>query len=184
MVTESVNTRSGNAENWIHWLTDTLVSPKHDKQWFQEKTYTWLNGLMRQGQSITDISDLLICFTADLPEQKKLKKNFPLFYNQVLSRRVTEISEIAKSRRKILTEMTKGSDCFRKIMEVWKLHFHQLVPSPLSSHKSDYSRHATWMKALFEINEKSYKLLRDKWGKEHISRPNLWKALRDQGLPV
>ncbi len=46
--------------------------------------------------------------------------------------------------------------CLSTTMDIWKNRLRGIVPDPANVHKSGYTRHAQWMKALYELSHDAY----------------------------
>ncbi len=52
-------------------------------------------------------------------------------------------------------------------MDVWKNRLRYIVPDPAHSYKSDYTHHAQWMKALYELSPDAYDRVLAQWHEKH-----------------
>ncbi|MCK4488219.1 MAG: hypothetical protein KAU38_15855 [Desulfobacterales bacterium] len=170
------------SDTWIHWLIEAELSATGKKKWFMEKLNTWLASLKKNSNAFGKQWHLLARLTKDLPESSKLKKQYPTFYKIVLPED-HETSLLGKARCSGLKKMNAGT-CLSTAMDVWKNRLRHIVPDPAHSHKSDYTHHAQWMKALHELSHEAYDGVLAKWHKKHKRRRNLWRDMQSHSLPV
>jgi len=169
-------------DTWIHWLIEAELNIKGKRKWFMEKLNTWFAHLMKDRKSFEKQWYLLARLTKDLPGSGKLKKAYPTFFKVVLPED-SGSSVLGKSRCSALKDMDAGS-CLLRTMEVWEKRLRYIVPDPSKAHKSDYSYHAQWMKALYELNRRAYEDMLAQWYEKHNRRRNLWRDMRGLRLPV
>jgi len=170
------------SETWVDWLIEALTDIDGRREWFIGKLLTWLEALDNQPKEFEDQWNWLAVFTMDAPGKEKWKKQYPALFRAAFPLSNVK-SDLALSRKKALKTISAG-ESFEQAIEVWKKQFFRLVPDPSKSSKSQYQIHASWMKALFELNRKDYDTLLDDWRKRHGRRKNLWRDMRGEGLPV
>ena len=64
------------------------------------------------------------------------------------------------------------------------INLSHIVPDPKVVYKSDYTNHAQWMKALYELSRESYDSVLAEWREKHKRRRNLWRDMKSNGLPI
>jgi hypothetical protein len=169
-----------NLDTWIHWLIEAGLDVNGKRRWFRNTLNRWLDGLEQDGNTFRKQWLWLAQLTCDLQSDKKI---FPSFYEAAIPGDNPIGSILEKSRRGGLQKMNVGS-CLDLMMKVWKLHLILIIPDPAAVHKSDYSRHAIWAKALYELNPDAYDKLLARWQKKHNRRRNLWRDMKAVGLPI
>ena len=152
------------------------------KAWFTEKLNGWLAHLKKDRNAFGNLWPRLARLTKDLPGNSKLKGQYPAFFKIVLPEG-SEASLLDKARCKGLQKMNAGP-CLSAAIDVWKNHLSHIVPDPRAVHKSDYSNHAQWMKALYELSHESYDRVLAEWREKHKRRRNLWRDMKSNGLPI
>jgi hypothetical protein len=70
------------------------------------------------------------------------------------------------------------------LMIVGQMHLARIVPDPSDSHKSSYTRHVNWAKALHELNPEACTNLLRRRQKKHNRRRNLWRDLKAAGITI
>lgn len=170
------------SDTWIHWLIEAELSATGKKKWFMEKLNTWLASLKKNSNAFGKQWHLLARLTKDLPESNKLNKQYPTFFKIVLPQDY-ETSLLGKARCSGLKKMNAGT-CLSTAMDVWKNRLRYIVPDPAHSHKSDYTHHAQWMKALYELSHDAYDSILAQWHEKHKRRRNLWRDMKSHHLPV
>lgn len=170
------------SDTWIHWLIEAELDIGGKKEWFMEKLNAWLALLRKDGKAFQKQWHLLGRLTKDMPGSGKLNKQYPTFF-KVLLPEDSGSSLLGKARCSALQDMGAGS-CLLTAMEVWKNHVPRIVPDPAKAYKSDYTHHAQWMKALYELNHDAYNGMLVQWQEKHKRRRNLWRDMRDHHLPV
>jgi len=169
-------------ETWINWLIEAELDASEKKEWLIEKLNAWLVHLKKDAHAFGREWCWLARLTKDLPESETVRKGYPTFFKTVLPAD-PEQSLLCRARCASLQKMGAGP-CLSPAMEVWRNHLHTIIPDPAQSHKSDYSSHAQWMKALYELNREAYYHMLSKWREGHKRRPNLWRDMKGQGLPL
>jgi hypothetical protein len=170
------------SDTWVHWLIEAELDFTGKREWFMEKLNAWLAHLKKDRNVFRREWGLLARLTKDLPESSKLKKQYPTFFKIVLPED-SEASLLSKVRRKGLDKMNAGS-CLSNAMDVWKDRLRHIVPDPAHSYKSDYTNHAQWMKALYELSRSAYDVVLAQWHGKHKRRRNLWRDMKSYRLPV
>ena len=170
------------SDTWIHWLIEAELDVKRKKKWFLEKLNAWLSRLKKNSNTFGKQWHLLARLTKDLPESSKLKKQYSTFFKIVLPQD-SEASLLGKARCSRLKKMNAGT-CFSTAMDVWKNRLRYIVPDPAHSYKSDYTHHAQWMKALYELSPDAYDRVLAQWHEKHRRRRNLWRDMKSHRLPV
>ncbi|MGB9439722.1 MAG: hypothetical protein WCB15_17370 [Desulfobacterales bacterium] len=171
------------SDSWVHWLIEASLDPKKKKEWFMNKLNGWLSELKIDKKTFKKQWRWLARLTPDLPGSKTLEKNYPVFYKTALSREASPDDLLGNFRTSGLKKMKAGPGLL-VAMDVWKEHLHLIVPDPANAYKSDYSDHASWCKAVHELNQKAYKALLSRWRKKHNRRRNLWRDMKAIGLSV
>ena len=171
------------SDSWVHWLIEASLDPKKKKEWFMRKLNGWLNELKIDKKTFKKQWLLLARLTSDLPGSKTLERKYPVFYETALPEKVSSDDLLGNFRCSGLKKMKAGPGLLFAI-EVWQEHLHLIVPDPANAYKSDYTDHASWCKAVFELNQKSYKTLLSRWRKKHNRRRNLWRDMKAIGLSV
>ena len=121
--------------------------------------------------------------TTDLPGSKSLKQKYPVFYETTLPDEAETDDLLGNFRCNGLKKMKAGS-CQKIAMKIWQTHLRRIVPDPANAYKSDYTYHAQWAKALYELNQEAYTALLVRWRKKHNRRRNLWRDMKAAGLSV
>ena len=170
------------SDTWIHWLIEAELDVTRKRAWFMKKLDTWLADLKKDGNVFVQQWPWLARLTKDLPESSKLKKKYPAFFKIVLPED-SGASLLGKARCSGLRKMDAGPS-LSTAMDVWEDHLRHIVPDPENSHKSDYTRHAQWMKALYELSHEAYDGVLAKWQEKHKRRRNLWRDMKSHSLPV
>ena len=93
------------------------------------------------------------------------------------------MSLLDKVRCRALKDMG-GDSCLSMAMQGWKRRLRAIVPDTEKSYKSDYSHHAQWMKAIYELSPDAYNGILAEWQEKHKRRRNLWRDMRAHHLPV
>ncbi len=148
-----------------------------------QKINVWLSELKKDKKIFQKHWRRLARLTSDLPGSKTLAKQYPVFYETALPEEASPDDLLGNFRSNGLNKM-KAGPCLSVAMEVWREHLHLIVPDPANSYKSDYTDHASWCKAVFELNQKSYSAILSRWRKQHNRRRNLWRDMKAIGLPV
>jgi len=170
------------SDTWIHWLIEAELDITRNRAWFMKKLDIWLADLKKDGDVFVQQWLWLARLTKDLPEGSKLKRKYPAFFKIILPED-SGASLLGKARCSGLRKMGAGP-CLSTAMDVWKDHLRHIVPDPEHSHKSDYTRHAQWMKALYELSHDAYDLVLAQWHEKHKRRRNLWRDMKSAGLAV
>jgi len=168
---------------WVHWLIEASLDPKKKKEWFLSKLNGWLNDLRNDKKIFKKQWHWLARLTSDLPDSKRLMQRYPVFYKTALPAEASADDLLGSFRRSGLQKMNTGPGLLVP-MDVWKKHLHLIVPDPANAYKSDYTVHAAWCKAVYELNQNSYSTLLSRWRKKHKRRRNLWRDMREIGLSV
>jgi len=169
-------------DTWIHWLIEAELDIVGKREWFMEKLNAWLALLKKDRSTFQEQWHLLARLTKDMPESGKLRKQYPAFFKVVLPED-PGASLLGKARCSALQDMGAES-CLSTAMEVWKDCLRYIVPDPAEAHKSDYTHHAQWMKALHELSHDAYDCMLAQWQEKHKRRRNLWVDMRGLRLPV
>ena len=169
-------------DTWIHWLIEAELDRVGKREWFMEKLNAWLALLKKDRSTFQEQWHLLARLTKDMPESGKLRKQYPAFFKVVLPED-PGASLLGKARCSALQDMGAGS-FLSTAMEVWKVRLRYIVPDPAEAHKSDYTHHAQWMKALHELSHDAYDCMLAQWQEKHKRRRNLWADMRGLRLPV
>lgn len=170
------------SETWIHWLIEAEPDITGKREWFTEKLSVWLDHLKKDTNIFVKQWPSLARLTKDVPGSEKLNKQYPTFFKIVLPDDYT-MSLLYKARCSGLQKMGVDS-CLSTIMDIWKNHLRSIIPDPANAHKSDYTYHTQWMKALYELSHKDYYSILNQWHLNHGRRRNLWRDMRTQGLPL
>lgn len=96
----------------------------------------------------------------------------PLFWKTVLPDKPKADDLLGHFRHKGLKKMKAGS-CLKPALDPWQTHLRRIVPDPANAYKADYTEHAHWAEALYELNQKAYSALLAQWRKKHNRRRNL-----------
>ena len=171
------------SDSWVHWLIEASLDHKKRKDWFLRELNRWLTELKKDKRIFKKQWHWLARFTTDLPGSETLEREYPVFYETALPEAVSSDDLLGNFRSNGLKKM-KAGPCLSVAMDVWNEHLNLIVPDPANSYKSDYTDHASWCKAVFELNQKNYNALLSKWRKKHNRRRNLWRDMRAIGLPV
>ncbi|MCK4506598.1 MAG: hypothetical protein KAW14_13370 [Candidatus Aegiribacteria sp.] len=170
------------SDTWVHWLIEAELDSTGKREWFMEKLNAWLAHLKKDRSVFEREWRWLARLTRDLPESSKLKKQYPTFFKIVLPED-SEASLLSKVRRRGLEKIDAGS-CLSNAMDVWKDCLHYIIPDPAHSYRSNYTNHAQWMKALYELNRNAYDVMLAQWQEKHKLRRNLWRDMKNYSLPV
>jgi hypothetical protein len=171
------------SDSWIHWLIEASLDPKKKKKWFWGELNRWLSELKKDKKTFKKQWRWLARLTSDLPGSKTLEQKYPVFCKTALPEEAFSDDLLGKFRCSGLKKMKAGPSLLLA-MDVWKEHLHLIVPDPANAYKSDYTSHASWCKALHELNQKTYNAIISKWRKKHNRRRNLWRDMKAIGLPV
>jgi hypothetical protein len=171
------------SDSWVHWLIEASLNPNKKRKWFSNKLNGWLNDLKKDKRIFKKQWHWLARLTSDLPDSKRLVQKYPVFYKTALPAEASADDLLGNFRCSGLKKMEAGSGLLGA-MEVWKEHLHRIVPDPANTYKSDYTDHATWCKALHELNQNTYIALVTRWRKKHNRRRNLWRDMKAIGLSV
>jgi hypothetical protein len=171
------------SDSWVHWLIEASLGPKKKKEWFLRELNSWLNKLKKDKKTFKNQWRWLARLTADLPGIKTLKQKYPVFCKTAMPDEEFPDDLLGKFRCSGLKKMKAGPSLILA-MDVWKEHLHLIVPDPANAYKSDYTDHASWCKAVHELNQETYNALISRWRKKHNRRRNLWRDMRAIGLPV
>lgn len=171
------------SDSWIHWLIEAGLDPKKKKEWFLSELNSWLSKLKTDKKTFKKQWRWLARLTSDLPDSKNLEQKYPVFCKTALPEEVFPDDLLGKFRCGVLKKTTAGPSLVLA-MEVWKEQLHLIVPDPANAYKSDYTSHASWCKAVHELNQKTYNAIISKWRIKHNRRLNLWRDMRAIGLPV
>ena len=169
-----------NSDTWIHWLIEALLNDCRKQKWFSDQLEHWLHALKEEGNLFKKQWLWLARLTGDW---QGIEKRFPVFYQFVIPADDPFSSILEKSRRDGLQKMKVGKLC-DLLMMVWQMHLARIVPDPSDSHKSSYTRHVNWAKALHELNPEACTKLLRRWQKKHNRRRNLWRDLKAAGLSI
>ena len=169
------------ADTWIHWLIDAELDKTGKKEGFDNKLADWLAQLNKNDNAFKNQWQMLARLTKDLPNRDKLKNQYPTFFDEVLPGDAS--SDLGKARLAGLDKMDAGV-YISTITGIWKKHLHRVLPDPSNAHKSDYTTHARWMRALYELDRDEYHRVLTKWRSKHNRRRNLWRDMKAQKLPL
>ncbi|MBI9082970.1 MAG: hypothetical protein JEZ11_05185 [Desulfobacterales bacterium] len=172
----------GKSDTWVHWLIDAAVEGKPGAKSFRSHVETWLTALATDGKTFEKQWQWLALLTEDLDGPRQLEQKYPLFCQAVLPPD-NHTGRLAVFRRQTLLKMN-AEVCLPGILTVWKKQLHRIMPDPQTVHKSNYSGHANWAGALWELNPDQFNALIQRWRTKHNRRRNLWRDLNAQGLPV
>lgn len=171
------------SDSWVHWLIEASLDSKKKKEWFLNKLNGWLNDLKKDKKAFKKQWHRLARLTSDLPGSKRLSQQYQVFYITVLPAKASADDLLGNFRCRILKKINAGPSLL-VAMDVWKELLHLIVPDPANAYKSDYTNHASWCKALQELNQNSYTALLSQWRKKHNRRRNLWRDMKAIGLSV
>jgi hypothetical protein len=171
------------SDSWVHWLIEAGLDPKKKKEWFLSELNSWLSKLKKDKKTFKKQCRWLARLTSDLPGSKALEQKYPVFCKTALPEEALPADLLGKFRCSGLKKMKAGPS-LSLAMEVWKEHLHLIVPDPANAYKSDYTNHASWCKAVQELNQKTYNALISRWRKKHNRRRNLWRDMKAIGLSV
>jgi len=171
------------SDSWVHWLIEASLDPKKKKEWFMRKLNGWLMELKKDKKTFKKQWRWLARLTSDLPGSNTLEKKYPVFYKSALPEEALPDDLLGNFRCSGLKKMNAGPG-LPIAMDVWKEHLHLIVPDPAKAYKSDYTHHASWCKAVHELNQKTYNALLSRWRKKHNRRRNLWRDMKAVGLSV
>lgn len=183
MAKQSVRHDSSKAslDTWIHWLIDAELDKTGKKEGFRSKLENWLNQLNKNNNAFKNQWQTLARLTKDLPNRDNIKNQYPTFFEEVLPGKAS--SDLGKARLARLKKMDAGVYT-STITEIWKKHLHHVIPDPSNAHKSEYTTHARWMKALYELDRDEYHRMLKQWRSKHNRRRNLWRDMKAQKLPL
>ena len=173
---------AGTSDTWVHWLIEAQVAAPDKNEWFLRKLEGWLKALNEKDAQFDKQWRALARLTKDLPGGDELQHEYPTFYEVALPDDSGK-SEMRKARQQSLTNVGAGA-CLPISITVWKKWLRRVVPDPTRTHKSDYTWHALWMKALRELNRGEYDQLLGIWRITHRRRRNLWRDMQSQHLPI
>jgi hypothetical protein len=171
------------SDSWVHWLIEASLDPKKKKEWFLNKLNGWLRELKKDKKIFKKQWRWLARLTSDFPGSKILEQKYPVFYKTALPEETSSDDLLANFRCSGLKKMKAGPGLLVAI-DVWKEHLQLIVPDPSNAYKSDYTNHASWCKAVHELNQKAYNTLLSRWRKKHNRRRNLWRDMKAIGLSV
>lgn len=165
--------------SWLPALADAAYTGEEGA--FRIAVHEWLDGLERDEEGLDASLRALGLLTMDLDSRNRLKRSFPSLM-KILSWRCDEDNPMRKSRREMLQRMHLDG-LFDEVMDFWKRNAERLVPDPAKATGSNYDHCAQWAAAVRELDPASYERIVRSWSDTHKRRRNLWKALRDSGLP-
>jgi len=170
------------SDTWIHWLIEAELDIRGKKAWFMEKLNAWLAHLRKDRNVFAKQWPWLARLTKDLPGSSKINRKHPTFFKIVLPED-SGVSLLDKARCSGLRKMDAGRS-LSTALDVWKNRLRHIIPDPANAYKSDYTRHAQWMKALYELSQDAYDTVLARWHKKHKRRRNLWRDMQSHRLPV
>lgn len=176
----SIYVKGGFTDTWIHWLIDAQTDIDGKKAWFHNEIRGWLDRLTNNAGAFQTQWEWLARFTQDIGGAA-LEKQCPVFYKTVLPG--DHDSTLERFRQKALENVEAGQ-CLTPATNLWKKRLAEIIPDPANASKSEYTRHASWMKALRELNPDGYRGLLSRWREIHRRRRNLWRDMKTAGLPV
>lgn len=169
------------SDSWIHWLIDAEVDKNRNTKYFHQKLINWVNRLNKDENSFKSQWRMLARLTRDLPNNQALMKKYPTFVENVLPHE--DSSDLSKARKDRLNKLDM-EDHMATITQIWKNQLYKILPDPSTSRKSDYTHHAGWMRALYELNPGNYQQVLNQWQKQHPRRRNLWRDMKARQLPL
>jgi hypothetical protein len=142
----------------------------------------WLSELKQDKKIFKKQCRWLARLTSDSPGSKTLEQKYPVFYKTALPEEASPDDLLGNFRCRGLKKMKAGPGLL-VAMDVWKEHLHLIVPDPAKAYKSDYTNHASWCKAVHEL-QKTYNGLISRGRKKHNRRRNLWRDMKAIGLSM
>jgi len=168
------------ASRWVHRLIDAAIVGDDGKA-FHKAVKTWLSEIS-ESPAMRDCRPSLSTLTLDLDRASVLKETAPKLH-QLLAVYANGRSRLVRSRRRCI-ERLQGPGLLSDVLAFWKQHALSLIPDPAHAHRSRYYHHAEWMAAMLDLDREVYTGIIDRWSADHRRRRNLWKALREEGLPL
>ena len=169
-------------DSWIHWLVETGIEEIKDKYWFSNKVKKWLIFLSENSTQFKAQQDLVFTLTEDLILMTPIKKQYPGLYEIVTSDKYLN-QKCSSFRRKWLRNM-EVDKILTILIEFWKSNIAIIIPDPSKTYGYHYSEQVKWLLAVKELNSKAYNEIIRKWKIYHKRRRNLWKAVKEAGLPI
>lgn len=174
----SVNT----ADTWIYWLIEAELEPEKKTGLFREKIGKWLDRMNKDKTVFEKRWQELARLTRDLPNHDRIRKDYPTFFDVVLP--VDSGDSVMKKNRCAALAKSGIDEHLSEIMKIWKNHLSLIIPDPAAAGKSEYTHHARWLKALYEINRGGYNRILSEWRRVHNRRRNLWRDIQALKLPL
>jgi len=174
--------RQAPSVTWIHWLIEAELDTAARSAWFMEKLNAWLAYLKENVPIFREQWPWLARLTKDMPSSSTIDQKYPTFFKIVLPQDFGA-PLLSKVRRSGLQKMDAASS-LSTVMDAWKSNLRHIIPDPENAHSSDYTSHAQWMKALYELSREEYNSMLTQWQVKHKRRRNLWRDMKNQSLPV
>jgi len=169
-------------DTWVHWLIETGVDKKKDRYWFSGKVKNWLTFLSGHSPQFKTQKNLISTLTEDIAFiNKNIKKQYPGLCEVVTSEDYLN-ARCSSFRRKWLKNIEVDT-ISTILIEFWKGNIAIIIPDPSQAYGYHYSEQAKWLLAIKELNVKAYSEIIQKWRIDHKRRRNLWKAVKEAGLP-
>jgi hypothetical protein len=168
---------------WVRWLLQESLDDAPDRSRFLSKAVEWLESLLHAPEArFKAQKELLSMLTCDLMRFHEPATGYHCL-RAVICRSSDDGKEQAASRRHFLKQVG-AEQLTPQVIQCWKSHIVKLIPDPGKTQGSIYTFHAQWLAALNELDPQAYGKLISQWKEIHKRRKNLWKAVRDQGLPL
>lgn len=166
--------------SWVGMLLDAARRGEAGRESFFRELRQWLETISSSQQTMSRAQEQLQTLTDDL-DTGEVKRLSPTLHEQVYQD--NPHVEKLKSSRVAWLRRLGAEELIPELVQCWRRGIGYLMPDPRSSHKSRYYEHARWLRIAYELDRDTYHQVVARWKVEHKRRRNLWKAIKEQGLP-
>ncbi len=168
--------------SWVRALVDAAWTGEAGAAGFLESIRLWIKEIEADRNSARCGLNELARLSLDVESGGWLKTFSPTLA-RILGYGWAVDKALLASRRKWLSGLGAAA-LVPELQAFWKRNLLRFVPDPASNAGADYERCVDWLQALWEIDPVAAKRLLGEWGAVHWRRRNLWRRVRDKGLPV
>jgi hypothetical protein len=166
---------------WLEALVD-LARADGSPEAFQSAVRDCLRKMDRPTAIRDSYLRSLSALTLDVVPREELKRQAPTLCMLVTVFGGGDLG--GRKARRRWVERLGGRELLPEVIAFWKRNAECFAPNPAKPEDSDYRDCALWLRAIHELDPKSYRRVLQAWYTRHQRRGSLWKALADEALPL
>ncbi|MCF6290047.1 MAG: hypothetical protein L3J03_03480 [Desulfobacterales bacterium] len=177
---------SNTTPDWLFFLLKTGIN-QENREYFHDRVGNWLHSLgssLKPREILADNYQVKsYCLLTDDILQIAGAAGRYANLRQAVNSLVYGGGKNKKIRHAWLRKF-KAEELLDDILSAWQHDIDKFIPAPESAEKSNYDVHALWLAAVHDIDRDFFNRILSNWKTEHKRRRNLWKAVRQKGLPT